>query len=189
VLRGGAEGLAIAWDPMIPSGVERTQLCMNRNSLRQVGEGELIDLQAGAVYEGYNAALCTPIILGKVPPAIHKAVTTANHAMAEVLGALKPGASTRAVNITGRNVIEQGGYGGSSPYGMIHTTGLLECESPWLPVDKDFELRPGMTMCIDIFLFRLPFGSFRIEDTVVITEKGVERLTSFNRDYLDPRYA
>ncbi|MCJ7586907.1 MAG: M24 family metallopeptidase, partial [Candidatus Aminicenantes bacterium] len=55
ILRGGAEDHGLSWTPMIPSGPERTKLCMNRNSLRKVKKGEIIDLQAGALYEGYNA--------------------------------------------------------------------------------------------------------------------------------------
>ncbi len=65
VLRRGGEDHALSWTPMIPSGPQRTGLCMNRNSMRRVKEGEIIDLQAGALYEGYNAALCTPPYFGQ----------------------------------------------------------------------------------------------------------------------------
>jgi hypothetical protein len=36
-------------------------------------------------------------------------------------------------------------------------------------------------MCIDTFLFRPPFGTFRIENTVAVSDTGVGRLTWFNR--------
>jgi len=44
-----------------------------------------------------------------------------------------------------------------------------------------------MTLCVDVFLFRLPWGSFRIEDTLAITADGSERLTTFNQQFI-PRY-
>ncbi|MHB9026362.1 MAG: M24 family metallopeptidase [Armatimonadota bacterium] len=188
-LRGGAESMAVAWDPMIPAGVEHTRLCMNRNSLRRIGEGEIIDLQAGCVYEGYNAALCTPLVLGEIPAEIRQAVLVSDDIANNMLAAIKPGAGTKAVNAIGRGILDRHGYGGTSPYGMIHTTGLLECESPWLPVDEDFELREGMTVCLDIFLFRLPWGSFRYEDTIAIQRDGAERLTQFNARFVRSYFA
>lgn len=63
--------------------------------------------------------------------------------------------------------------------------GYNECESPWLPADKDFVMQEGMTICLDVFLFRLPWGSFRIEDTVAVCSNGSDRLTSFNYQFID----
>jgi len=187
-LRGGAEGMAAAWDPMIPSGPVNTQLCMNKNSLRQVREGEIIDLQAGVLYEGYNAALCTPIVLGKIPPEITDAVLVAEDVVLAILDGLKPGATSKGLTAAGRSILNQRGYAGYSPYGLVHTIGCLECESPWLPVDKDQEIRAGMTVCIDVFFFRLPWGSFRYEDTIAVQQDGPERLTKFNAGFVRPYF-
>jgi len=187
-LRGGAEGMAAAWDPMIPSGPVNTQLCMNKNTLRQVQEGEIIDLQAGVLYEGYNAALCTPVVLGTIPPEIADAVLVAEDVALAILGQLKPGATSKGLNDVGRGILNQRGYAGYSPYGLVHTIGCLECESPWLPVDKDLEIRAGMTVCIDVFFFRLPWGSFRYEETVAVQQDGPERLTQFNAGFVRPYF-
>ena len=184
VLRGGGEDTAATWAPMIPSGAAHSKLCMNRNTLRQVQEGEIICLQAGALYEGYNAPVCYPMVLGAVPEHIRSAVQVGSDAVQIVLEHLRPGATSREVNDAGRGFLEQEGYAGYSPYGLIHTTGLLECESPWLPVDRDFEITEGMTMAIDMFFFNLDWGSFRIEDTVAITGDGHDRLTKFNEKNL-----
>ncbi|MCL5098546.1 MAG: Xaa-Pro peptidase family protein [Candidatus Omnitrophica bacterium] len=189
ILRGGAEDTAVAWTPMIPSGPEHTQLCMNRNTLRKVREGEIICLQAGALYEGYNAALCTPLVLGRIPPEIKRAVNSANEAMGTVIASLKPGVTTKTVNAAGKAVLRRQGYGDHTPYAMVHNIGCLECESPWMPEDKDYEILEGMTVCIDVFLFRLPWGSFRIEDTLAITATGAERLTQFNQSFIPQHYA
>lgn len=184
ILRSGAEKTAIAWDPMIPSGPEHTQLCMNLNSLRQVQESEIIDLQAGATYEGYNAALCYPLVLGQIPNEIRDAVRAARDSMSAVLGRLRPGATSKELNAAGRGVLERAGLAKYSPYGQVHSIGLLECESPWLPVDQDYEIVEGMTLAVDVFLFGMDWGSFRIENTVVVTHDGHELLTKFNQENL-----
>lgn len=188
ILRGGAEGAAAAWDPMIPSGPTNTQLCMNKNTLRKVQEGEIIDLQAGVLYEGYNAALCTPFVLGKIPPDISRAVLVAEEAALAIIDHLRPGVTSKHLNEIGRGVLDREGYGGNSPYGLVHSIGCLECESPWLPVDKDFPILEGMTACTDIFFFRLPWGSFRYEDTIAVREDGAERLTKFNEKFVLPYF-
>jgi Xaa-Pro aminopeptidase len=54
LLRLGAEAYCNSFSPMIPSGPDNSNLCMNRNTLRNIHEGEIIDLQAGALYEGYG---------------------------------------------------------------------------------------------------------------------------------------
>jgi Xaa-Pro aminopeptidase len=65
----------------------------------------------------------------------------------------------------------------------------LECEATWMPDDQDFKLIEGMTICGDVFLFRLPWGSFRIENTAAITAQGFELLTKFNETHVLQHFA
>jgi Xaa-Pro aminopeptidase len=189
ILKEGAESTAASWEPMIPSGIEHTNLCMNRNSLRRVKESEIICLQAGALYEGYNAALNTPLVLGKIPEEIKRAVRFAFEARETIISTLKAGVTSREANIAGKSVLARGGYQEHSPYAMIHNIGLLECESPWMEDDEDFVIPERAVVCIDAFMYRLPFGSFRIEDTLVVHVDGVDRLTKFNNDFIPEYFA
>lgn len=189
ILRGGAESTAVAWDPMIPTGPERSNLCMNRNTLRKVNAGEIICLQAGAVVEGYNAALCAPFVLGEIPAEIQRAVLAANEAMEATVQAIKPGATSREVNAAGKAVLQRRGYAQYSPYALMHNIGCLECESPWMAEDKDYPVAEGMAVCVDVFLFRLPWGSFRIENTLAVTAQGGECLTKFNEKFVARHFA
>ena len=58
-----------------------------------------------------------------------------------------------------------------------------------MPDDGDYVFTEGMTVCVDVFLFRLPWGSFRIENTLALTASGAERLTSFNEKFIPRRFA
>ena len=189
ILKGGAEDTGASWTPMIPSGPKHSNLCMNRNSLRKVQEGEMICLQSAATYEGYNAALATPFVLGTVPPEIKQAVNAAHRAMEAMIAVLKPGATSKSVNSAGRDILRQTGYAQYSPYAMVHNIGCLECESPWMPDDQDYLIVEGMVVCIDVFLFRMPWGSFRIENTLAITANGTDLLTRFNRQFVPVHFA
>jgi Xaa-Pro aminopeptidase len=189
ILKGGAESTAVSWEPMIPSGMEHTNLCMNRNSLRRVKESEIICIQAGALFEGYNAALNTPLVLGKIPGEIKRAVNYAFEAREAIVSILMAGVTSREANMAGKSVLDRGGYLDNSPYAMIHNIGLLECESPWMTEDEDFVIPDRAVVCIDAFMYRLPFGSFRIEDTFVVRDNVAERLTKFNNDFIPEYFA
>jgi Xaa-Pro aminopeptidase len=86
-------------------------------------------------------------------------------------------------------VLEREGFARYSPYAMVHNIGHLECESPWMAADKEYPIVEGMTVCIDVFFFRLPWGSFRIEDTVAVTARGADRLTTFNQSFVPKHFA
>ena len=109
ILKRGAESTAAAWEPMIPSGPERSKLCMNRNSLRKVKESEIICLQVGALYEGYNAALNSPLVLGSIPDEIKEAVNCACDAKEAIIGEMKAGATSKQVNAAGKAVLARKG--------------------------------------------------------------------------------
>lgn len=184
MLRLGAESYCNSFAPMIPSGPERSNLCMNRNTLRKVKEGEIIDLQAGALYEGYNGVMCTPVVLGKIPDEIKKAVNAAHDAMRVVADAMKPGTVSTELYRLYSNFLEKKGYRQFSPYGSVHSLGMLECETPFFSARKKVQMLENMAIAIDVYFKGLTWGSFRIEDTFIIRKDGAELATMFNKDFI-----
>lgn len=188
IISGGAEDHTLAWSPMIPIGAKNANLCVSRNTSRKTKKGEIICLQAGALYEGYNATLNTPFVLGKIPKKIRDAVLAADEAMTAIIDALKPEITAKELNDAGRAVLKNKGYGKYCPFGLIHSTGMLECEPPWFKIDSGLEVIEGMTVCINVYLFGMPWGSFRLEDTFAIHKDGAERLTKFNTKFIPDYY-
>ena len=184
MLRLGAEAYTLSWAPMVASGPERSNLCMQRNSLRQVHEGEIIALAAGALYEGYNAVICAPVVLGKIPAEIKKAVSTCRQALKLVAGQFRPGATSRHLFATYMKYLEDTGYRQYAPYGSVHSLGMLECESPFFGAAKDVALVENAVVAIDAYFKGLPWGSFRIEDTFIVRSDGPEWVTRFNEKHL-----
>jgi len=188
MLRLGAEAYCNSFSPMIPSGPENSNLCMNRNTLRNVKEGEIIDLQAGALYEGYNGVACTPVVLGKIPEEIKKAVNVAYDAMKIVVENLKPGAVSPHLYKVYGDFLERKGYRKFSPYGSVHSLGMLECETPFFSARKEVKVLENMVIAIDVYFKGLPWGSFRIEETFIIRKDGAELATTFNQNYIPNMY-
>jgi len=188
ILQLGAEDHGLSFSPMVPSGPVHTNLCMNRNSLRKVLESEIIVVAGGALYEGYNAVINTPVVLGKIPGEIKNAVKTGYEALNLVAGSLKPGISSKELYDIYTTLLEKKGYGKYSPYGSVHCIGMLECESPWLSVYRDIYLEENMTVAVDAYFEGLPWGSFRIEDTFVVRNTGAELLTDFNTKFFSENF-
>lgn len=184
MLRLGAEAYTLSWAPMVASGPERSNLCMQRNSLRRVRESEIIALAAGALYEGYNAVICTPVVLGKIPDEIRRAVNVAREAVDRVSHLLYPGVTSRQLYAAYMQFLEEAGYRQYAPYGSVHSLGMLECESPFFSASRDVVLVENAVVAIDAYFRRLPWGSFRIEDTFIVHSDGPERVTTFNERFL-----
>ena len=184
MLRLGAEAYTLSWAPMVASGRERSNLCMQRNSMRQVQEGEIIALAAGALYEGYNAVICAPVVLGKIPDEIKKAVNVCHEALKMVANHLRPGVTSRQLFATYMKFLEDTGYRQYTPYGSVHSLGMLECESPFFSANKDVVLVENAVVAIDAYFKGMPWGSFRIEDTFIVRPDGPEWVTRFNEKYL-----
>lgn len=184
MLRLGAEGYCHSFSPMVPSGPEHSHLCMNRNTLRQVKEGEIIPIGAGACYEGYNGVICTPVVLGEIPGEIKDAIKAAYEGLNLVVSNMKPGVTSIELYDIYINYLKKAGYDKYCPYGSVHSLGMLECETPFFSASKPTLMIENMVVAIDAYFKGLPWGSFRIEDTFLINKDGAELLTTFNQKYL-----
>ena len=153
---------------------------MNRNTRRAVEESEIINIATGACYEGYNGMICTPVVLGSVPEEIKKAVNTAFEAMRLVEAQMKPGVTSIELYQIYMDHLKKTGYNQYCPYGSVHSLGLGECEFPFFSANKPIEMKENMTICTDVYFKGMPWGSFRLEDTFLITSTGSERLTHHN---------
>jgi len=184
MLRLGAEAYGNSFAPMIPSGPERSQLCMNRNTLRKVREGEIIDLQAPVLYEGYNGVICSPVVIGKIPDEISRAVRAAFDALNVVSEKMKPGALSTDLYEVYNEYLKKVGYREFSPYGSVHSLGMLECETPFFSANREVPILENMVVAVDVYFKGLSWGSFRLEDTFIIRENGAELATNFNNAYI-----
>ncbi|MCL6086794.1 MAG: Xaa-Pro peptidase family protein [Actinobacteria bacterium] len=188
MLKLGAEAYCNSFAPMVPSGNDNSNLCMNRNTLRKISGGEIVDLQAGSLYEGYNAVICAPFVLGKIPQEIKDAVKAAFEAEKMVVDAMKPGATSIELFEVYNNFLKKERYEKFSPYGSVHSLGMLECESPFFSSKKEVVMLEDMAIAIDVYFKGMSWGSFRIEDTYIIKKNGAELVTSFNEKFIPENF-
>ena len=123
-------------------------------------------------------------MLGKIPEEIRKAVLVAWDAQRKTADALRPGATSKQLYETYTNFLSDTGYRHYSPYGSVHSIGMLECEAPFFSPKKDVVLVENSAVCIDAYFANLPWGSFRIENTYIVGKNSAELVTPFNSIYL-----
>jgi Xaa-Pro dipeptidase len=111
--------------------------------------------------------------------AVFQAVRAAHRAAVE---GVRPGVTAGSIDAAARSVIADAGFGEYFIHRTGHGIGLEVHEHPYIVEGNGVLLEPGMTFSVEPGIY-LP-GQFgvRIEDIVVVTNDGVERL---NRSELD----
>lgn len=176
----GAESYVQAFAPMVATGPKNSFISMCRNTMRQIGESEIINLAAGTCFEGYNGITCSPLVLGKIPEKIRDAVKCAYDALNHASALMKDGTPCDVVLNTYTDYLTKYGYIDYCPYGSLHSTGMLECEAPTFSVANKRIIKENMAICIDAYFKGMEWGSFRIEDCYLITKDGAKRMTTYN---------
>ncbi|MGI6688856.1 MAG: M24 family metallopeptidase [Christensenellales bacterium] len=176
-LKMGAEGTSYpCW---VTSGPNTFQsLCKSTD--RQVQKGDMVQLSLGAKYSGYCGNMCRAVILGEIPKRHMDMVNVAYECVEQTIDLLKPGVPFATVYDRYQQTLEKYGLRGYTLYGPAHSTGLQECEDPWVDNRSDLVVVPNMVFNVDIWIADERYG-VRIEDCVLITEKGNEQLTTWQR--------
>lgn len=180
MMRLGAESYVQAFAPMVATGPKNSYISMCRNTLRKIGESEIINLAAGVCYEGYNGIICSPLVLGAIPQKIKDAVLCAYDALNYASAKMKAGTPCDIVLNAYTEYLTKYGYIDYCPYGSLHSTGMLECEAPTFTVANKRLIEENMAICIDAYFKGMEWGSFRIEDCYLIGKDGAKRMTTYN---------
>jgi len=180
MMRLGAESYVQSLAPMVATGVKNSFISMCRNTMRQIGESEILNLAAGVCFEGYNGIICSPLVLGAIPAKIRDAVLCAYDALNYASDKMKPGVTCDVVLNAYTDYLTRYGYIDYCPYGSLHSTGMLECEAPIFSVANRRVIEENMAICIDAYFKGMEWGSFRVEDCYLITKDGARRMTTYN---------
>ncbi len=93
-----------------------------------------------------------------------------------------PGVKCCEVDSSGREIIKKYGYGDYFGHSIGHGVGLEIHEMPTVSFRSDTVLKPGMIITIEPGIYLPQYGGVRIEDMLLITKTGNERLTSLPND-------
>ena len=175
--RSGAE--RPSFPSIVGSGPNSTTLHYNA-STRQMKAGELVVIDIGAEYSGYAGDVTrTYPVSGKFTPRQREIYQIVLEAQRRALEKVKPGATLRQIHRAAYDYIESKGYEKEFPHGTSHHLGLYVHDVG----DTSRPLEPGMVITVEpgIYIDKEDLG-VRIEDDVVVTEKGYRMLSNFPRE-------
>ena len=143
--------------------------------------GDLLVVDIGAQVDGYASDVTRTYAIGPVGAAeraLHALVLEAQEAARHVARA---GMTCAELDKVARGVIVAAGKGDLFKHGLGHGVGLDVHEEPRVSSRSADVLRAGMVVTIEPGVYVPNVGGVRIEDTVLITETGIEVLSECDR--------
>lgn len=179
----GAEGEAYpCW---ILAG-EESNLAIGRCRGREIHNGDLVQIQIGARYQGYASTMGRAVVMGKASDVQKKLIEASLAGQKAILETARAGISAKAVSDAHYQAIQALGQEKNILYGPCHGTGLMEGEYPWIESDSDFFLEEGMTFCSCVYLGDNEHKmGVRFEDGFIVTKTGTESFSDYRRELIE----
>jgi Xaa-Pro aminopeptidase len=149
---------------------------------RVVEEGVLVTVDAGCVLDGYCSDCTRTFAAGAVSDRLAELYALCLEAQLAGLAAVGPGAHGRDADAASRAPIEAAGLGWAYGHGLGHGVGVQIHEGPVLRPESTDVLEPGNVVSVEPGIYVPGEGGVRIEDLVLVTSEGRERLTAFTKD-------
>ena len=180
----GAERLA--FDTIVASG-PRGSLPHGHPTSREVNPGDFVTIDFGAVIEGYHSDETVTVALAGTQPNLSQLADLYQivwEAQQQGLGKVRAGIPVADVDRAARQYISQAEFGAYFGHGTGHGVGLEIHEAPWVSAHAPAQLlEPGMVITVEPGIYIPKLGGVRLEDTVVVTNEGYQRLTMVDKAF------
>ncbi len=144
---------------------------------RVIGDGEIVVVDiGGAVPSGYNSDSTRTYVVGTPDPAAADRIAVLVRAQQAAVDAVRPGATAEEVDAAARSVLAEAGLAEAFLHRTGHGIGVSVHEEPYIAPGNDLVLREGMAFSIEPGIYFAGEWGARIEDIVVVTADGCERL-------------
>jgi Xaa-Pro aminopeptidase len=149
---------------------------------RKVENGEFIVLDFGAIYKGYCSDTTRTLCMGEPTDKMREVYNTVKEAQEIGVRTARPGIKASEVDKAVRKYITDKGYGQYFTHRTGHGLGLEVHEEPYISGISETILEPGMAFSIEPGIYIEGEFGVRIEDIVVVTEDGCERMNNYTRE-------
>jgi Xaa-Pro aminopeptidase len=150
-----------------------------------IGPGVLVVVDAGCILDGYCSDCTRTFAVGEVSGRLAELHALCLEAQLAGLAAVAPGVHGRDADAASRTLIEAAGLGWAYGHGMGHGVGLQIHEAPTLRPESTDVLESGNVVSVEPGIYLPEEGAgVRVEDLVLVTDDGCERLTQFTKELL-----
>jgi Xaa-Pro aminopeptidase len=172
-----------AFETIVASG-PNSALPHARPTSRELREGDPTVLDFGGVYDGYCVDLTRTVQLGPATPALRALYEAVAEAQEAAIAAVRPGVASGDIDAAARKVLGKHGLAEAFGHGTGHGLGLEVHEDPRIARKSARQLEtivePGMVFTIEPGAYVPGIGGVRIEDDVLVTDRGCDVITRWN---------
>ena len=176
----GCDGLSFT--PIVAAGDNAANSHAHARADYRIKRGDALLFDFGGTHQGYSADITRTFFIGEVSDfdrAFYETVLAANTRGREVSRA---GLTASDIDDAVQKVLEGSQFASFIRHKTGHGLGLDVHEAPQIMRGNKQKLEPGMVFTIEPGLYREGEAGVRIEDDVVVTETGIDCLTSFPRE-------
>jgi Xaa-Pro dipeptidase len=144
---------------------------------RALAKGEAVLIDAWDRPEGYYYDITRSTFFGAPTDEYRKIWSVVLEAQSAAIDKAAPGIACSEVDAAARRVIDRAGYGDYFTHRLGHGLGIDVHEPPYIVGHDQTVLEPGMVFTSEPGVYILGKFGVRIEDDVLVTDKGAESLS------------
>ena len=151
--------------------------------LQKIGQHHHLLIDWGAkLSTGYCSDMTRVLLLGKLPAKIKTIYQVVSDALEAAIEQIKPGVACSQVDKAARSLIKKRKYGAYFNHGLGHSFGMEVHETIRFSPNSNQILEPGMMMTVEPGIYLDGYGGVRLEENLIVTETGFERLSTLTTD-------
>ncbi|MDD5747090.1 MAG: Xaa-Pro peptidase family protein [Candidatus Omnitrophica bacterium] len=163
-----------AFDIIVASG-PNAAMPHAQTTQRKIGKHDPVIIDIGAQWNGYKSDLTRTFFSGRITKYIeyYKLIGNAQH---RAISLIKPGVNAAEIDAAARQILHTARVEKYFGHALGHGVGLEIHEGPSISGASRQQLCAGMVFTVEPGIYIPRDGGVRVEDMVVVTEKGCEIL-------------
>jgi Xaa-Pro aminopeptidase len=149
---------------------------------RVIQPGDAVVLDIGGTRADYCSDTTRTAFVGDPPPDFVALYAVLREAQAAACEAVAPGVTAESIDRAARDVIDEAGYGERFFHRTGHGIGMETHEEPYIVSGNGEPLQVGHAFSVEPGIYIEGQWGARIEDIVVCTDAGGERLNRSSRE-------
>lgn len=172
-----------SFDIIVASGL-RSALPHGVATNKVIEKGDFVTLDFGALYNGYISDITRTIAVGQPSEKLVDMYNAVLESQLLALDKVGPGMTGIEADAVARDYLTAQGYGEAFGHSTGHGIGLEVHEGPGLSHRSETVLEENMVVTIEPGVYLPGIGGVRIEDDILITATGNEKLTHSTKELI-----